>query len=110
MQTTRPLPFSTGFAFMAVVLSSIGTAAGGLILLASFFFGADGRESLPAGRFFQDIRLFALALTGLSATVLVVALGHFNNADWARDSKLRLALGGVALLTIFGLLWRTLAW
>jgi hypothetical protein len=92
MSAPRPQPSSTPLAFLSVVLSSIGTAAGLLILISSFFFGVSGSPDLPAGGFFQGIRMFAGALTLLCAVVLTVSLGHFGGHEWARSGRLRAGL------------------
>jgi hypothetical protein len=103
MARPNPQVSATPFAFLTVVLSSIGTAAGFLIITASFFFGRGSAPDLPADTFFISVRWFAATLTLLCAAVLAVSLGHFGGHEWARSRRMRTVvfLAGGAAITAF---------
>jgi H+/Cl- antiporter ClcA len=59
-----------------VIISSIGTAAGAIILLSSLLAGNTGGQTSP--EFFAGIRWVALMLTLGSALVLAWSLNQFR--------------------------------
>jgi hypothetical protein len=108
MSAPRPQESATPVLFLSVVLSSIGTAAGLLIITASFFFGTNGSPDLPAGGFFQSMRIFAMALTALCAVVLAISLGHFGGHEWARSGRMRALMIIMAAAVVTALVFTTL--
>lgn len=91
--TTSAQPFSTAFAFAAMILGGLGLA-GGLIMLGVALVGpGTPRESL----------WLLIAFTALSALIFVFAIGHLRGREMVSD---RVLAGTVILAAVLlGALW-----
>jgi hypothetical protein len=106
MQVTGTQPRQRGAAFFPIVISSIGTAAGLLLLLTSVAVGPGDGEPMPG--MFTGIRWLAAGLTLLSGTLLALSLGQLAGRRSLMDGKAATILALLAALGLIALLVRTM--
>ena len=100
-------PEARGGAFLPVVISSIGTSAGLLILLASFATDTSGGD--PVARdVFVGVRWVAAGLTVLCALLLAASLSTFAGRGVLLRGKLAAIVAMTAALILVALLVRTM--